>query len=180
MGAPAGLAYEISFNKYGMRICVLGLSQNIASYTRRICRRIAIHQTKLLEGPVKFAPNVENIATQSANRAKISTQRRTQVKASIREATATDAALEGIAFFKSCSGGVCFSQGDMLSKEVSDLLGELKLIFRSVTGSNVSPVPAVPLVEDIVYRPLWIPRAASSCTVAGASLASDACGRIPR
>lgn len=180
LGAPAGLAYDISFNKYGMRICVLGLSQNIASYTRRICRRIVLHQTKLLEDPATFTTNIEDIATQTAKRANISSQRRTQVITSIREATTTDAALEGIAFFKSCSGGVCFSQGDMLPKEVTDVLAELKLIFRSVTGSNVSPVPAVPQVGDIVYRPFWIPRSASSCTVAGANLVSDACGRVPR
>ena len=31
LGAPAGLAYKISYNKYGMRVSFLGLSQSIAS-----------------------------------------------------------------------------------------------------------------------------------------------------
>ena len=179
MGAPAGLAYEVSFNNYGMRICFLGISQNIASYTRRICRRIVLYQTVLLENPVKFEKNIEEAAIQTALRAKISPQRRAQVITSIREATTTDAALEGIAFFRSCSGGICYSQGDMMQREVTDLLADLKSIFRPVTGSNVSPVPAVPKIDDIVYRPFWIPRSASSCTIPGANLVSDACGRIP-
>ena len=163
-----------------MRICFLGISQNIASYARRICRRIVRHQTALLENPEKFKSNIEEAAIQTAMRAKISPQRRTQVITSIREATTSDAALEGIAFFRSCSGGICFSQGDMLQREAADVLADLKSIFRSVTGSNVSPVPAVPEIEDIIYRPFWIPRSASSCTIPGANLVSDACGRIPR
>jgi insulysin len=181
LGAPAGLAYEISFNKFGIRICFLGLSQNIASYARRLSRRVIEHQTRLLENPGKMSPLVVDAAIRSADRASnISPQRRRQILSLLRESTAVEAAVEGIAFFESCSGGVCFTQGDLLPKETASLLGDLKVIFRSVTGANVRPVPTVPKVEDIIYRANWIPRSASSCTIAGARLVSDACGRVPR
>jgi hypothetical protein len=110
----------------------------------------------------------------------ISPQRKRQILSLLRESTAVEAAVEGITFFESCSGGVCFTQGDLLPKETASLLGDLKVIFRSVTGANVRPIPAVPKVEDIIYRANWIPRSASSCTVAGARLVSDACARVPR
>merc|ERR1719469_1621751 len=29
LGAPGGLAYDVSFNKFGLRICFLGISQNL-------------------------------------------------------------------------------------------------------------------------------------------------------
>ena len=207
LGAPAGLAFEISFNKFGMRICFLGLSQNIASYSRRLSRRIVQHQTRLLTGPDKLPSTVVESAIRSANRApNLSAQRRRKIVMLLRDSSPADAAVEGklatgsqareilqsnvnlflpdvckgIAFFKSCSGGVCFSNGDLLPTEAASLLGDLKSIFRTVTGSNVRPVPAVPNAEDINYRPTWIPRSASSCSIAGASLISDACGRVPR
>jgi hypothetical protein len=98
----------------------------------------------------------------------------------LKDSSAIDAAVEGIAFFKSCSGGVCFTQGDLLPKEASAILGDLKSIFRKVIGVNVRPNPAVPDVDDIIYRANWIPRSASTCTIAGASLVSNPCGRVPR
>lgn len=181
LGAPAGLAYEISFNKFGMRICFLGLSQNIASYARRLSRRIVEHQSRLLEGPENLPASVVEAAVRSANLASnLSSQRRRRILTLLRESSAAEAAVEGIAFFKSCSGGVCISQGDLLPKETINLLGDLKGIFRTVTGTNVKQSPALPEVEDIIYPARWIPRSASSCTIAGASLVSDACGRVPR
>jgi hypothetical protein len=164
-----------------MRISFLGLSQNIASYARRLSRRIVDHQTKLLNEAERLPPSIVEAAIRSANRAiNISPKRRRSVLNLLRESTAVDAAVEGIAFFKSCSGGVCFTQGDILPKEAASLLGDLKGIFRAVTGANVRPIPAVPEVADLIYKPNWIPRSASSCTIAGASLISDACGRVPR
>lgn len=181
LGAPAGLAYEISFNKFGMRVSFLGLSQNIASYTRRLSRRIVEHQSRLLEGPEKLPPSVVDAAVRSAGLAvNISPQRKRQILSILRESSAADAAVEGVAFFKSCSGGVCFTQGDLLPKEAAAILGDVKAIFRKVIGSNVRPNPAVPEVEDLIYRASWIPRSASSCTIAGASLVSNPCGRVPR
>ena len=116
-----------------MRICFLGLSQNIASYARRLSRKMVEHQTRLLEGPDKLPLIVQEAAIRSANRApNVSAQRKRQILGLLRESSAADAALEGVAFFKSCSGGVCFTQGDLLPKEAAAILGDLKLIFRTV------------------------------------------------
>jgi insulysin len=112
LGAPAGLAYEISFNKYGMRISFLGLSQNIGSYARRLSRRIVEHPTKLLEGPERFPASIVEASLRSANRAtNTSPRRKMQTIGLLRESSTTEAAVEAIAFFKSCRGGVCFSEG---------------------------------------------------------------------
>jgi hypothetical protein len=164
-----------------MRMCFLGLSQNISSYARRLSRRTVEHQSRLLASSDRLPAVVVESAIRTANKAPyLSQRRRKEIVSLILEASAAEVALEGIAFFKSCSGGVCFTQGDITPKEAISLLGDLKSIFRSVTGSNVRPTPAVPEVEDILYRPAWMPRPASSCTIAGASLISDACGRVPR
>jgi insulysin len=112
LGAPAGCAYEVTFNNYGMRICFLGLSQNIGSYARRISRRIAEHQAKLLEGPEKFPLSVVEASIRNANRAaNISPRRRKQTVTLLQESSTTESAIEATAFFKSCRGGVCFSEG---------------------------------------------------------------------
>lgn len=162
-------------------MCFLGLSQNIASYTRRICRRIVDHQSRLLEGPEKLPSSVIDAAIRSAYRAaNVSSQRKRQIINILRESSATDAAVEGIAFFKSCSGGVCFTQGDLLPREAASILGDVKTIFRKVVGSNNVRPNAVPEVDDLIYRANWIPRSASSCSIAGASLVSNPCGRVPR
>jgi insulysin len=181
LGVPAGLAYEISFNKFGMRIAFLGLSQNIASYARRISRRIVDHQNRLLEGPEKISDTVVDASIREASRFRMSLQRKTLIVNLLREATALDASREGTAFFQSCSGAVAFAEGDMLPSEALLLLGDLKKIFRKVIGSNVSPTPAIPDIEsDLIYRASWIPRSASTCSIAGASLISNPCGRVPR
>lgn len=139
------------------------------------------HQSRLLEGSDRLPPSVVEAAVRSAARARnISLQRKRQIMSLVRQSSATDAAVEGVAFFKSCSGGVCFTQGDLLPKEAAAILGDLKTIFRKVIGSNVRPNPAVPEVEDLIYRADWIPRSASSCTISGASLVSYPCGRVPR
>jgi len=166
-----------------MRVCFLGVSQNIASYARRLSRRIVEHPSKLFEmADQAFPDSIVASASRTAARApKLSSRRRQDLSFELREATTADAAVEATAFFKSCSGGVCYVQGDLVPMEAIALLGELKVIFRSVTGANVKPTPpAPPSVEDIVYRPNWIPRSASSCSVAGSVLISDACGRVPR
>ena len=104
----------------------------------------------------------------SANRApNLSPQRRRKILNLLRNSSAFEAAVEGLAFFKSCSGAVVVAQGDLLPTEVVSLLGDLKSIFRSVTGNNVGR-SAIPEVEDIMYRPNFIPRSASSCVIAGA------------
>jgi insulysin len=180
LGAPAGLAYEISYNKFGMRVAFLGLSQNIASYSRRLCRRIVDHTNQLLEGPDQIPDLIIDASIRNTNRFRMSSQRKRSVLNTLRQTTASDAALEGTSFFNSCSGGVCFAQGDMLPSEALALLADLKKIFRQTTGVNVLPFPAVPDVDDLLYRANWIPRAASVCTISGATLISNPCGRVPR
>lgn len=171
----------MSFNKFGMRICFVGLSQNIASYARRFCRRFVEHQTRLLEGPESLSPLVVETALRKANGGiNMSALRRRRIVSLLQEASAVDVAVEGIAFLKSCSGGVCFTQGDLTPREAVALLGDLKTILRKATGSNVKPTPAIPEVGDLTYRANWIPRSASSCTIPGANLVSNPCGRVPR
>lgn len=180
LGAPAGLAYDISYNKYGMRVAFLGLSQNIASYARRIGRRMVDHTSQLLEGPEQIPNYVIDASIRNTNRFRMSPKRKAVVTNTLKQTNASDAAREGTAFFKSCSGAVCFSKGDLLPAETLSLLADLKDIFRKTTGINVRPAPAVPEVEDLLYRANWIPRAASVCTVPGSSLISNPCGRVPR
>eukprot|EP00536_Pseudo-nitzschia_multiseries_P001453 jgi/Psemu1/3378/gm1.3378_g len=180
LGAPGGLAYEISYNKYGMRVAFLGLSQNIASYARRISRRMVDHTNQLLEGPDQIPDVVRDTAIRNTNRFRMSPKRKALVTNTLKQTTASDAAKEGTGFFLSCSGAVCFSQGDLLPAETLSLMADLKEIFRKTTGVNVRPSPAVPDVSDLLYRANWIPRAASVCTIAGASLVSNPCGRVPR
>jgi insulysin len=180
LGAPAGLAYEISYNNYGMRVAFLGLSQNIPSYARRIARRMIDHTNQLLEGPEEIDPKVLEASIRNTNRFRMTPSRKQQVVSSLRQTTAINAAREGTAFFQSCSGAVCFSQGDLLPTESLAVLADLKEIFRKTTGVNVSPAPVIPEVKDLLYRANWIPRAASVCAIPGASLVSNPCGRVPR
>ncbi len=180
LGAPGGLAYDISYNKYGMRVAFLGLSQNIASYARRISRRMIDHNNQLLEGTEEIDTKIIEAAIRNTNRFRIAPNRRSRIASSLKQTTALDAATEGTAFFQSCCGAVCFSQGDLLPAESLALLADLKKIFRKVTGTNVRPAPAIPEVEDILYRMNWIPRAASVCSLPGSPLVSNPCGRVPR
>lgn len=180
LGAPAGLAYEISYNKFGMRISFLGLSQNISSYARRIARRVIDHTNQLLEGSDEVERKVIETAIRNTNRFRMFPNRRQRIVNALRQVKATDAAREGTAFFQSCSGAVCFSQGDLLPAESLALLADLKEIFRKTTGTNVRPTPAIPEVEDLLYRADWMPRAASVCSIPGSVLVSNPCGRVPR
>ena len=120
LGAPGALAYDVTFNKYGMRIAILGISQNIASYTRRICRRLVQHSNKLLSGPEFFPKDVTFAAVNEINRARgISGPRKRQLVSSVRRSTCFEAAAEGLAFLNSCDGAYVFGQGDLLRFVVS-------------------------------------------------------------
>ena len=180
LGAPAGLAYDISYNNYGMRVAFLGLSQNLASYSRQIASRMIDHTNQLLEGPEEFPSQVLETAIRNTNRFRMNASRKQQICSILRQTTALDAAREGTAFFRSCGGAVCFSQGDLLPAESLAILADLKDVFRKVTGTNVRPNPAIPEVEDLLYRANWMPRAGSVCTIPGAILVSNPCGRVPR
>ena len=180
LGAPGGLAYDISYNKYGMRVAFLGLSQNLSSYARRIARRMIDHNNQLLEGSEEIDPKIIEAAIRNTNRFRMAPNRKSRIVGSLKQTSASDAAKEGTAFFQSCCGAVCFSQGDLLPTESLALLADLKKIFRKVTGTNVRPAPAIPEVEDILYRANWTPRSASVCSLPGSILISNPCGRVPR
>jgi insulysin len=181
LGAPGSLAYDISFNKFGLRLTFLGISQNISSYARRICRRLVKHHFTLLTGPEMLPPSLTAMAVSTASRVpNLSQQRRSPIVSNLRRATSYDAATEGIAFLRSCSGAVCFAEGDLLQSEVVALLSDLNDIFSESIGSGSRSSAAIPTINDLVYKPVWKPRFASSCAVPGVALVSDACGRLPR
>lgn len=184
LGAPGGLAYDISFNKYGLRLTFLGVSQTLPSYARRMARRIAQHQMMLLNGPVMLAAVVTSAAIASVSTAPgMSSGRRRRAVSSIRSSTAHDAATEGRAFLSSCTGAVCFTEGDLLLSESIQLLVDLRDILKSSLGGANLPLQAsaaTPPLDELLYKPVWKPRYASACAIPGVYLMSDACGRIPR
>ena len=184
LGAPGGLAYDVSFNKYGMRLAFMGVNQNLPSYARRFCRRLVEHPGNLLAGPEFFSSKITNTAVGSARRVGgLSQQRRSTIVSAVRGATAYEAAAEGNAFLRSCSTAVCFAEGDWsTTREVLNLQNDLEEIFApfaSSSGRTTNP-PALPSLNDLIYKPVWKPRFGSPCTLAGVTLVSDACGRIPR
>jgi len=189
-GAAGGLAYELSFNKFGMRLAFLGISLTLSSYVRRLCRRLADYHFRLLDGPETLPYSLTDFAIASARRAQFGSQqmRRRQYISNLRRSTASEAASEGAAFLRSCNGAVCFAEGDLLPVQVEALLNDLRVIFRVATagggasgsGTGRPSASATPTIDDLVYRPSWKPRAASSCSLPGVPLISDACGRIPR
>jgi insulysin len=186
-GAPGGLAYDVSFNKYGLRLAFLGISQTIPSYVRRLCRRFVEHPYRLLEGHEMLTTPVRNSAILAARRQPLLTARRSRVISNLRSSSASDAAVEGIAFFKSCSGAVAFAQGDLLPQEVEELMSDLKVIFLESSDDSVgsgfngrSSLAAIPTISDLTYAPQWKPRYGSPCMLPGMILLSDACGRVSR
>ena len=92
-----------------------------------------------------------------------------------------------MSFLQSCLGAVCFSQGDLIPDETNDLMCDLSEIFTDlIANSNTKQsftsigLPSIDSIEDIIDTPKWKPRNASPCYIAGVSLLSDACGRVPR
>lgn len=168
-----------------MRIAILGLSQNIASYTRRVCRRLIGHSTTLLRGPEMFPRAITNAAVRDINMIRgVSSFRKRTLVSSVRRSTTYEVAAEGKAFFQTVQGAVCFAHGDMLPNELRDLAEDVRGIVHTVIGENAgrttSARPAFPDIQDLVYLPLWKPRFGSPCGIAGVPLVADACGRIPR
>jgi insulysin len=184
LGAPGGLAFDVSFNKYGLRLAFLGISQTLPSYVRRMCRRFVEHPRQLLEGPEMLTSAVRNVAILAARRQPRLTARRSRVISNLRSSSAADAAAEGVAFLRSCSGAVAFAQGDLRPQEVEELMSDLKSIFlessddRAFSGRLSSS--AIPTIGDLVYAPQWKPRYGSPCMLPGMVLLSDPCGRVPR
>lgn len=184
LGSAGGLAYDVSFNKYGLRIAFLGISQTLPSYVRRIVRRLVTVSSELFKGPEQLPASVTALAIDRVKRVpSLKPGRRRSIVKELKSATAYDVASEGIAFLRSCTGTVTIAQGDLLPGESKELVEELQGILLETLGSrarSLSEAPATPALQDILYKPMWKPRSASSCTVSGVPLMSDACGRIPR
>jgi insulysin len=182
LGAPGALSYDMSFNKYGMRLSFLGVSQNLPSYTRRLCRSLVDHHSNLLKGQEIFSRRVTTAAVAEARRTRgLSQQRRGQLVSSLRRTKTYAAAAEGEAFLRSCTGAVCFAQGDWdTTGEVLALQSELEGIFSPYTSTGRATLSAVPTLNDLIYIPIWKPRFGSPCSLAGIQLISDTCGRVPR
>jgi insulysin len=185
LGAPGGLAYELKFNKYGLRISFLGLSQTIPSYVRRLTQILAKHQQNLLKSQKTLSQSIVSSALADANRARsLSPARKYIIVNTLQKSTSYDVALEGIAFLQSCTSAVCFSEGDLTLNETESLLKNVQTILKDSIGAisikdeqNISTIPSV---EDLIETPNWKPRNASPCCIPGVSLMSDVCGRIPR
>ncbi|KAL7467233.1 hypothetical protein ACHAXS_007483 [Conticribra weissflogii] len=176
LGSVAGIAYETSLNKAGIRLCFRGVSQTLPSYVRRFCRRFVQHHMKLVDGTAIISDSAYQRAKIDASRSpKIS---RLQKRQSIIRASEREVGIEGFALMNSVASCYLISQGDVLPKESRLLATSLQEIFR---GLNVSldPFPEPPL-REIMYKPYWKPRDASSCLLPGVTLISDACGRVPR
>jgi hypothetical protein len=190
-----------------MRLCFLGISQNLASYSRRFCRRLAQHHKDLLEGPEMLDKSITDAAVYAATRTKgLSPLRKREIEKFLRSSSAYETATEvrhsvllahglllgalelircayqAIAFYKSVRGGCAFALGDLLPSETSVLFNDLQSIFKGELGSRgKSETPTyVPTIDDLIYTPVWKPRFGSSCSVPGIPLLSDACGRVPR
>lgn len=183
LGAPACLAYDVSFNRFGLRLAFIGISQTLPSYVRRLCRRIVDHHFNLLDGKEIFSEDITKRAMTDAKSIRgISQIRRRRYISNLRRSTAYEAATEGLQFLRSCTGGVCFYNGDLLPQEVDELILDLNTIFAAYITNNTSRTyfSMLPAITDLLYRPQWQPRSGSPCALPGASLLNDACGRIPR
>ena len=124
--------------------------------------------------------NIIEASIRNINRFRFPPQKKSFIQNTIRQTNALAVAREGTGFFKSCSGAVCFTEGDLLPSEAYALLADLREIFRKTIGVNVRPAPTIPEVDDLLYRADWLPRGASICSIPGASLISNPCGRVPR
>ena len=180
LGAPAGLAYDLSFNAYGLRICFRGLSQSLPSYARRFCRRLVQHHARLVDGSVTIDSTTKKLAINQANRLQESPLRKRQIVGNLRTSRDLDAAAEGLAFLNSCDGGVAFSQGDLLHDEAVQLCKEIKSIFSRVATENYQEPVQPNSLQELLYKPYWKPKTSSPLLIPGVALISDACGRVQR
>lgn len=124
---------------------------------------------------------VVDMALLYANRAtSISPLRKRQIISRMKDASASEVALEGYLFLKSCSTAICLAQGDLLPKEAAGLVNDLQGIFVDAMNTDAFQTSAVPPIGEVLYKPYWRPRGASSCAIPGVPLISNACGRILR
>jgi len=182
LGAPGGLAYELKFNKYGLRLSFLGLGRTIPSYARRMTQLLVRFQQNLLKGPKTLPKSLITTALADASRSRaLSPAQRRIVTDTIQKASTYDVVQEGTAFLDSCKGAVCFSEGDLTQSETENLMDDLqKIVGDSIGAVEQQEIVAIPSADELVDTPNWKPRNASPCYIVGVSLMCDACGRVPR
>ena len=180
LGAIAGIAYETSMNKSGLRLCFRGLSQTLPSYVRRFCRKLVQHHTKLLDGSIQLTESVYERAIADAKRSpEINQQQKQDVIDTVKQVTEKEVGEHGLFFLKCTTGGILISQGDVLPNESMKLVAEIQDLFSGFGEADGFAVQ--PDLRDLLYKPVWKPRDASLlCLLPGITLISDGCGRIPR
>ena len=179
LGAPGGLAYDVSYNQFGIRFSFLGVSSTLSSYIRRMMRGVAVFNT---QHPV-LAPSIRSQAIRSARKARgLSPIRRRIIISNLRACSMQQVEDEGNRLLKSITGVISFSQGAFDLEETEAVTIEVKKILQSTIpeiDTTLQP-SAIPLLPDLTYKPTWKPRFASGCFVAGVPFVADACGRVKR
>ena len=180
LGAAAGIAYETSLNRSGLRICFRGVSQTLPSYVRRFCRSLVRHHGKLMDGSTKMGYSVPKRASALANRSPQMTRAEKDFVADfVTKVSERDVANEASSFLKSTSGGYLIAQGDVLPRESQQIASELQIIFQNYLKASNNFL-ARPELRELLYKPIWKPTDSSPCLLPGVPLIADACGRVPR
>ncbi len=187
-GALGGLAYELRFNQWGLKVCFLGIRQNIREYTKQVMEQLIKHHISIQNGECIINNYSRSNSIFEAKRARnLTPGRRNIIIQTLQKAKEPDVAQEGLQFLQSCSGAVCFSQGDLTYEETKELLYDIEEIFDTRVDLNSKSSKkgqvlksALPSIEDLVGTPTWKPRNATPCYLSGMSLMSDACGRVLR
>lgn len=183
LGSLGGLAYDVSFNKFGIRFSFLGLKQNLPSYVRRMFRLLLEHQQQLLhtgEYPLNLA-RIRVSAISLAKKARgLSPGRRARIISNLRSASREDIGAEGRELIESITGAIAITQGEVeavveIVEDVNEILSKGGIDVNRFGSATTSME-----FNELYYKPNWKPRFASGCYVAGVSFMSDACGRIPR
>jgi insulysin len=184
LGASGGLAYDISFNKFGIRFAFLGVNQTLPSYVRRMFRRLLEFRQQMLQqlgdNPADLA-KARSVAISSARSARgLSPGRRARIISNLRTASFLDVGTEGSELINSITGVVAISQGNF--EAAMDVVKDLDFIFAADAsiGKFGPPMMSLTSMSELCYKPYWKPRFASGCYVPGVNLMSDACGRITR
>jgi insulysin len=179
LGASGGLAYDISFNKFGIRFAFLGVNQTLPSYVRRVFRRLLEHRQRI-DYSVNLAKARSNAISYARSARGLSPGRRARIISNLRTASYLDIEREGSELIDSITGAVAISQGDF--EAAIDVVKDLDSIFAADAAVGKFGPPMMPLtsIGELCYKPNWKPRFASGCYVPGVNFMSDACGRIPR
>lgn len=171
LGAVAGLAYELRFNQYGLRISFLGLntqqqqgnssSSNLPSYIKRFFKKMIIHQKKLSEWRFGSARNNASLLEQRFELCRenaisdviktkeriLSQTQKNRIKRALEVSSVADVSYEGKTFLKSIHGAVGFTQGQGQQGSSSpfseeQLMSDIREILEDSIGIGSSGSPS--------------------------------------